>query len=171
MIFLTSAVKMCDISHQENRGKSPNFGPAPMRITEIHFFVSILRSSFKDDTSQVAWCKSWPRGHGNEMTFAAWAQSKNKSQLIVKGRRESLPYFIFSTSFPGLFSAESRAGWKRPWHRLTAGYVLSMNISKGTNLSDRLILVGCWNSGQHTLSWPFGCCTDISIFLLFKRAC
>ena len=105
------------------------------------------------------------------MTFAAWAQSKNKSQLIVKGRRESLPYLIFLTSFPGLFSAESRAGWKRPWHRLTAGYVLSMNISKGTNLSDliRLILVGCWNSGQHTLSWPFGCCTDISIFLLFER--
>ena len=88
------------------------------------------------------------------MTFAAWAQSKNKSQLIVKGRRESLPYLIFSTSFPGLSSAEGRAGWKRPWHRLTAGYVLSMNISKGTNLSDliRLILVGCLNSGQHTLS-------------------
>ena len=76
------------------------------------------------------------------MTFAAWAQSKNKSQLIVKGRRESLPYLIFLTSFPGLFSAESRAGWKRPWHRLTAGYVLSMNISKGTNLSDPLD--PCW---------------------------
>ena len=76
------------------------------------------------------------------MTFAAWAQSKNKFQLIVKGRRESLPYLIFSTSFPGLFSAESTPGWKRPWHRLTAGYVLSMNISKGNNLSDPLD--PCW---------------------------
>ena len=76
------------------------------------------------------------------MTFAAWAQSKNKSQLIVKGRRESLPYLIFSTSFPGLSSAESRAGWKRLWHRLTAGYVLSMKIWKGTNLPDPLD--PCW---------------------------
>ena len=76
------------------------------------------------------------------MTFAAWAQSKNKSQFIVKGRRESLLYLIFSTSLPGLFSAESRAGYKRPWHRLTAGYVLSMNTSKGTNLSDPLD--PCW---------------------------
>ena len=76
------------------------------------------------------------------MIFATWVQSKSKSQLIVKERRESLPYLIFSTSFPGLFSAESRAGWKRPWHRLTAGYVLSMNIWKGTNLSDPLD--PCW---------------------------